>query len=147
LSSLHTALKNKPWAGILTSKRSFSFRFWISFNLFSLGAKRYAELNCNNFKTLDNLNTYGHKIPSDISPKRQIGDMPLLPRYYATQEAKFLQDWAVVLWGLNTLYIALIEEPGLNHRFGDQYVEYSKNVARWVPRMTPWFPTRWSDRL
>jgi hypothetical protein len=89
----------------------------------------------------------GHKIPSDISPKRQIGDMPLLPRYHATQEAKFLQDWAVVLWGLNTLYTTLIEEPGLNHRFGDEYVEYSKNVARWVPRMTPWFPTRSSDRL
>jgi len=53
--------------------------------------------------------------------------------------------WAGVLWGLTTLYITLIEEPGLKHRFGDEYVEYSKNVARWVPRMTPWVPTRSSD--
>jgi protein-S-isoprenylcysteine O-methyltransferase Ste14 len=53
--------------------------------------------------------------------------------------------WAVVLWGLTTLYITFIEEPGLNHRFGDEYVEYSKNVARWAPRMTPWFPTRTED--
>jgi protein-S-isoprenylcysteine O-methyltransferase Ste14 len=55
--------------------------------------------------------------------------------------------WAGVLWGLTTLYITLIEEPGLTHRFGDAYVEYSKNVARWVPRMTPWFPTKSSYRL
>jgi len=55
--------------------------------------------------------------------------------------------WAGVLWGLNTLYFALIEEPRLKNRFGDEYVEYSKNVARWVPRMTPWFPTRSSGRL
>jgi protein-S-isoprenylcysteine O-methyltransferase Ste14 len=55
--------------------------------------------------------------------------------------------WAGVLWGLNTLYITQIEEPGLKHRFGDEYVEYSKNVARWVPRMTPWFPTRSPDQL
>jgi len=55
--------------------------------------------------------------------------------------------WVGVLWGLSTLYITLIEESGLKDRFGDEYVEYSKNVARWVPRMTPWFPTRSSDRF
>jgi len=54
--------------------------------------------------------------------------------------------WAGVLWGLNTLFIMLIEEPGLKHRFGDEYVEYSKNVVRLVPRMTPWLPTRSTDR-
>ncbi len=55
--------------------------------------------------------------------------------------------WAGVLWGLATLYIMLIEEPGLKNRFGDEHVEYSKNVARWVPRMTAWFPTRSTDRF
>jgi protein-S-isoprenylcysteine O-methyltransferase Ste14 len=55
--------------------------------------------------------------------------------------------WTGIFWVMNTLYFKLIEEPGLKHRFGDEYVEYSKNVARWVPRMTPWFPTRSSDRL
>jgi len=55
--------------------------------------------------------------------------------------------WAGLFWGLTTLYITLIEEPGLKHRFGDEYVEYSKNVARWVPRMTPWFQTSSSDRI
>jgi protein-S-isoprenylcysteine O-methyltransferase Ste14 len=47
--------------------------------------------------------------------------------------------WAGVLRELNTLYIALIEEPGLKNRFGDEYVEYSKKVARWVPRFTRGF--------
>jgi len=55
--------------------------------------------------------------------------------------------WTGIFWVMNTLYFKLIEEPGLKHRFGDDYVEYSKNVARWVPRMTPWFPTRSSDRI
>lgn len=55
--------------------------------------------------------------------------------------------WAGALWGLNTLYITLIEEPGLKYRFGDEYVEYSKNVARWVPHMTPWFPKQSPDQV
>lgn len=46
--------------------------------------------------------------------------------------------WAGALWGLTALYIKLIEEPDLKNRFGDEYVEYSKNVARWISRMTPW---------
>jgi protein-S-isoprenylcysteine O-methyltransferase Ste14 len=55
--------------------------------------------------------------------------------------------WAGILWALTTLGITLIEEPDLKHRFGDEYVEYCKNVARWVPRMAPWFPARSSDRF
>ncbi len=55
--------------------------------------------------------------------------------------------WAGVLWGLVTLYITLIEEPSLKHRFGDEYLEYSINVARWVPRLTPWFPTQSPGQL
>lgn len=49
--------------------------------------------------------------------------------------------WAGVLWGLTELYITLIEELDLKNRFGDEYVEYSKNVGRWIPRTTPWLPT------
>ena len=49
--------------------------------------------------------------------------------------------WAGVLWGLTALYITLIEEPDIKNRFGDEYVEYSKNVTRWIPRTTPWLPT------
>jgi protein-S-isoprenylcysteine O-methyltransferase Ste14 len=28
----------------------------------------------------------------------------------------------------------------LEKRFGDSYLEYKRNVPRWIPRMTPWYP-------
>lgn len=54
--------------------------------------------------------------------------------------------WTGIFWVLNTVYFMHIEEPGLQHRFGEEYEEYSKNVGRWIPRMDPWQPTRSSDR-
>jgi protein-S-isoprenylcysteine O-methyltransferase Ste14 len=32
------------------------------------------------------------------------------------------------------LFVLFIEEPGLEERFGDSYVEYKRNVRRWLPR-------------
>lgn len=49
-------------------------------------------------------------------------------------------SWTIIFWVLNTLYFTLIEEPGLTKRFGDEYVDYAKNVSRWVPRLTAWEP-------
>ncbi len=40
----------------------------------------------------------------------------------------------------NMLYIPLIEEPGLEHRFGPAYREYMWKVPRWIPRLRPWEP-------
>ena len=39
---------------------------------------------------------------------------------------------------INAVYIPLSEEPGLAKRFGDDYLNYKRNVPRWVPRLTPW---------
>ena len=39
---------------------------------------------------------------------------------------------------INVIYIPLSEEPGLARRFGNDYLEYKRNVPRWVPRLTPW---------
>jgi protein-S-isoprenylcysteine O-methyltransferase Ste14 len=41
---------------------------------------------------------------------------------------------------INVIYIPLSEEPGLARRFGDDYLEYKRNVPRWIPRITPWRP-------
>ncbi|HTX90005.1 MAG TPA: isoprenylcysteine carboxylmethyltransferase family protein [Anaerolineales bacterium] len=41
---------------------------------------------------------------------------------------------------LNTLYFIYSEEPGLAKRFGEEYLEYKKNVPRWIPRLKPWRP-------
>lgn len=40
----------------------------------------------------------------------------------------------------NHLYFMKSEEPGLVARFGEEYLEYKKNVPRWIPRRTPWVP-------
>jgi protein-S-isoprenylcysteine O-methyltransferase Ste14 len=48
--------------------------------------------------------------------------------------------WTGTFWVLNTLYFSFIEEPGLKLRFSSEFEEYSSNVARWVPRVTPWIP-------
>jgi protein-S-isoprenylcysteine O-methyltransferase Ste14 len=46
--------------------------------------------------------------------------------------------WTVVFIGMNLAYIPLVEEPGLQRRFGDAYRRYCENVPRVVPRPTPW---------
>ena len=46
--------------------------------------------------------------------------------------------WALVFFLVNTTYFILSEEPGLEKRFGDEYLEYKKNVPRWIPRLKPW---------
>jgi protein-S-isoprenylcysteine O-methyltransferase Ste14 len=60
-------------------------------------------------------------------------------------EALFLRSMAVLLWALfviliNLIYIPLLEEPGLQERFGASYADYAANVPRWLPRRTPWTP-------
>jgi len=58
-------------------------------------------------------------------------------------EALVLRSWPHLAWAalfvaLNLVYIPLVEEPGLERRFGDAYRHYCANVPRVVPRATPW---------
>src|SRR5215218_7602502 len=39
---------------------------------------------------------------------------------------------------LNMIYLPLVEEPGLEQRFGADYLRYKQNVPRWIPRLRPW---------
>lgn len=55
-------------------------------------------------------------------------------------EALFWQSWAIARWLLlfviiNHVYFLLLEEPGLERRFGAGYREYKAAVPRWVPRL------------
>jgi protein-S-isoprenylcysteine O-methyltransferase Ste14 len=50
-------------------------------------------------------------------------------------------SWAVTFFVLNGIYIPLLEEPQLRHRFGVAYDEYCRHVPRLVPRLRPWTPT------
>ena len=37
----------------------------------------------------------------------------------------------------NAVYFPLVEEKGLEERFGQAYREYKSNVPRWLPRRQP----------
>lgn len=49
--------------------------------------------------------------------------------------------WTLVCFVINAAYIPLLEEPALARRFGAEYEEYRRHVPRWVPRISPWYPT------
>jgi protein-S-isoprenylcysteine O-methyltransferase Ste14 len=46
--------------------------------------------------------------------------------------------WACVFIAINHTYFVLLEEPGLEQRFGESYRLYRANVPRWIPRLKPW---------
>ena len=48
--------------------------------------------------------------------------------------------WAACFLTINLIYIPLIEEPQLQGRFGESYIEYCRHVPRVLPRLTPWAP-------
>jgi protein-S-isoprenylcysteine O-methyltransferase Ste14 len=49
-----------------------------------------------------------------------------------------LLGWFGFAVAVNMIYIPLVEESGLAKRFGDDYLLYTKNVPRWIPRLKPW---------
>jgi protein-S-isoprenylcysteine O-methyltransferase Ste14 len=46
--------------------------------------------------------------------------------------------WAAAFFAVNTVYFVILEEPGLEKRFGAEYILYKQNVPRWIPRVRPW---------
>jgi protein-S-isoprenylcysteine O-methyltransferase Ste14 len=48
--------------------------------------------------------------------------------------------WFVAFFFINYAYFVLFEEPGLEKRFGEEYLEYKSHVPRWIPRLKPWRP-------
>ena len=62
-------------------------------------------------------------------------------------EAMLFQSWPLAWWMgiffvVNTVYFPLVEEKGLEKRFGDDYRIYKNNVPRWIPRTRPWYPQK-----
>jgi protein-S-isoprenylcysteine O-methyltransferase Ste14 len=51
-----------------------------------------------------------------------------------------LWAWLLGAVALNAVYIPLLEEPGLERRFGDDYRVYRRHVPRWLPRRDAWTP-------
>jgi protein-S-isoprenylcysteine O-methyltransferase Ste14 len=58
-------------------------------------------------------------------------------------EAALFGSWPLLLWFVlvlivNAVYLPLVEEPGLERRFGEDYERYRAHVPRWIPRLRPW---------
>jgi len=60
-------------------------------------------------------------------------------------EALWFRSWPIAVWFAvfcagNAVYFPLVEEPGLERRFGAAYQAYKAAVPRWIPRLRPWSP-------
>ena len=60
-----------------------------------------------------------------------------------TAEALMLQSWPIAGWMIvffigNAIYFPLVEEKGLEKRFGREYRQYKAHVHRWTPRIRAW---------
>ena len=50
--------------------------------------------------------------------------------------------WLILFFLINYLYFLLFEEPGLERRFGKDYLDYKKKVPRWIPNLKPYKPLK-----
>ena len=63
--------------------------------------------------------------------------------FFQTDEAIFLHSWPLFLWmmfffTLNTVCLAWSEEPSLEKRFGETYLDYKRHFPRWLPKFKPY---------
>ena len=49
-----------------------------------------------------------------------------------------LGAWLLLFLAINQVYFLLVEEPGLERRFGEAYRVYRAAVPRWLPRRRAW---------
>ena len=47
-------------------------------------------------------------------------------------------EWLLLFAAVNHAYFLLLEEPGLDARFGEEYARYRAAVPRWIPRRRAW---------
>ncbi|MDR1236518.1 MAG: isoprenylcysteine carboxylmethyltransferase family protein [Holosporaceae bacterium] len=62
-------------------------------------------------------------------------------------ESLLLGSWHIFGWFVtfflgNTVYFPFFEEKDLEKRFGKDYLQYKRNVPRWIPRLSAWKPSR-----
>lgn len=77
----------------------------------------------------------------DVGPYRHVRN-PMILGVLLTEIGEaiaFSSQGIAVLAGLffaiNSVYFVCSEEPGLEKRFGQEYIDYKQRVPRWIPRL------------
>jgi protein-S-isoprenylcysteine O-methyltransferase Ste14 len=68
-----------------------------------------------------------------------LGEAITFPRLTTTMLIMIASLWCALM-----LFIIGFEEPVLREKFGEDYIEYCKQVRRWIPRLKPRPPVRQS---
>ncbi len=63
--------------------------------------------------------------------------------FFLLAESIFFESWLLFGWMIiffigNAIYFPLVEERGLEERFGRDYRRYKEQVPGWIPRLKPW---------
>jgi protein-S-isoprenylcysteine O-methyltransferase Ste14 len=58
--------------------------------------------------------------------------------YSVMYESLWLLAYAIVFFSYINTVDFLVEEPILRNKFGADYVDYGRQVKRWIPRITPY---------
>ena len=56
-----------------------------------------------------------------------------------------LLTWFASFLALQAIAIWFWEEPHLSERYGEEYLNYRRNVPRWIPRISAWEPSHAVD--
>jgi protein-S-isoprenylcysteine O-methyltransferase Ste14 len=46
--------------------------------------------------------------------------------------------YGAIAWLITHLFVLWNEEPTLRRMFGEEYLNFTANVPRWIPRLRPW---------
>jgi len=63
-----------------------------------------------------------------------IGAALVLAGYGLWQRSAAIAIFALAFLLLFHIFVVLVEEPGLERRFGESYLAYKRSVRRWLPR-------------
>jgi protein-S-isoprenylcysteine O-methyltransferase Ste14 len=97
----------------------------------------------------------GHGTPAPVAPPQKLVAVGFYRYVRNPMYVGFFSGWlglwlvfgrpnlaalviAIALIAVVTLFVRFYEEPTLRKLFGAQYVEYCRNVPRWIPRLHPW---------
>lgn len=65
-----------------------------------------------------------------------VGALVVLAGFGLWHRSLAMTLFPVVAWLIVHAFVVLVEEPGLERRFGDSYRDYKRRVRRWVPTIS-----------